>query len=124
MLSNLNDFVKFANHLKIPNEYKNLGLFLMPERDKGKGRYIEDIIIGKTKPEHVLELSIFLDNESIKQNVRQAMNAPAFPVNGNDLMQHGMKPGPSIGRTLDQLKQEWINSDFKLTKKQLLKNGT
>jgi len=120
MFSNLNDFVKFANHLKIPNEYKNLGLFLMSERNKGKDRYIEDIIIGKTKPEHVLELSIFLDNESIKQNVRQAMNAPAFPVNGNDLMQHGMKPGPSIGRTLDQLKREWINSDFKLTKEQLL----
>jgi len=124
MFANLNDFVKFANHLKIPNEYKNLGLFLMSERDKGKYRYIEDIIIGKTQPEHVLELSIFLNNKSIKQNAKKAINAPAFPINGNDLMKRGMKPGPSIGQTLDQLKREWINSDFKLTKKQLLKNGT
>lgn len=122
MFANLNDFVKFANHLKIPNDYKNLGLFLMSEQDKGKDRYIEDIIIGKTKPEHVLELSILLNNESIKQSAKRAMNAPTFPVNGNDLMQQGMKPGPSIGKTLEQLKREWIKSDFKLTKEQLLSN--
>jgi poly(A) polymerase len=45
---------------------------------------------------------------------------PKFPLNGNDLIQHGLAQGPGIGAILRQLEDHWIASDFKLDKQQLL----
>jgi tRNA nucleotidyltransferase (CCA-adding enzyme) len=45
---------------------------------------------------------------------------PKFPVNGNDLIQMGMRPGEEIGLTISQLKKEWAESDYMLTKDELL----
>jgi poly(A) polymerase len=42
-----------------------------------------------------------------------------FPVNGNDLSKMGYS-GRAIGSILERLKKTWIDSDFKLNKKQLL----
>jgi tRNA nucleotidyltransferase/poly(A) polymerase len=46
--------------------------------------------------------------------------APVFPINGNDLIEIGFKPGPQIGSELQKLKQRWIESNFTLTAEQLL----
>ncbi len=45
---------------------------------------------------------------------------PDFPVNGADLEKCGLKPGPGMGRKLKQLEARWIESDFTLSKKDLL----
>jgi len=45
---------------------------------------------------------------------------PHFPLNGHDLMEHGVTSGPELGRILTQLEEIWIDSDFSLTKAQLL----
>ena len=42
-----------------------------------------------------------------------------YPVNGNDLSKMGYS-GKAIGSILERLKKTWIDSDFKLNKKQLL----
>jgi poly(A) polymerase len=48
---------------------------------------------------------------------------PIFPVGGNDLMKHGWKQGPEIADTLRFLEDQWIKSNFSLTKEQLVLNA-
>ena len=43
-----------------------------------------------------------------------------FPVKGEDLIAFGMKPGKEMGDLLRSLENEWANSDYKLTKEELL----
>ena len=45
---------------------------------------------------------------------------PAFPVQGRDLLDKGMTAGPSVGTALDKLKSIWKDSNYKLSKQQLL----
>ena len=46
---------------------------------------------------------------------------PKFPVGGADLETLGIKPGVEMGSVLKDLEARWINSDFTMTKKELLK---
>jgi hypothetical protein len=45
---------------------------------------------------------------------------PSFPITGNDLLKIGIN-GQPLGSSLKQLKNLWLDSDFKFTKEQLLK---
>jgi len=45
---------------------------------------------------------------------------PLFPLHGRDLMMQGYKSGPELGKILKKLEKDWIESDFCLTKAQLL----
>ena len=45
---------------------------------------------------------------------------PKFPVAGKDLIAQGMKPGPDMGAILKRLEQDWVNSDYQATHKQLM----
>jgi poly(A) polymerase len=46
--------------------------------------------------------------------------APAFPLDGHDIMALGERKGPEIGETLHRLEQDWIEAGFGLTRDQLL----
>jgi poly(A) polymerase len=46
---------------------------------------------------------------------------PRFPVSGKDLLSHGLKPGPALGRELDRLEDWWIASDFAADRESLLR---
>lgn len=50
----------------------------------------------------------------------EAWQAPVLPVGGRDLGALGFEPGPKMGETLAALEQRWIDSDFELTREQLL----
>ena len=45
---------------------------------------------------------------------------PAFPVTGAHVMAAGVSKGPDVGQALDTLKQRWVESNFTLTKEDLL----
>jgi len=45
---------------------------------------------------------------------------PEFPVSGQDLIAHGVRPGPDMGRTLRRLEVRWIASGFALSREALL----
>jgi tRNA nucleotidyltransferase (CCA-adding enzyme) len=45
---------------------------------------------------------------------------PVFPVTGQDLLDRGMNPGVELGNTLRALRQEWKDSNFRMTKEGLL----
>lgn len=50
----------------------------------------------------------------------ETIELPAFPVTGRDLVAHGIKPGPDMGRMLLELEDWWLASDFKPGKEELL----
>jgi len=45
---------------------------------------------------------------------------PTFPVQGKDLMARGLKSGRAMGEQLRALEQEWVQSDFQLTREDML----
>jgi len=45
---------------------------------------------------------------------------PAMPVKGADLIEAGFDPGPQIGEKLATLEEQWVASNFKLSKDELL----
>ena len=45
---------------------------------------------------------------------------PLFPVTGDDLIALGIAPGKPMGELLHRLEEQWEDSDYKLTKEQLL----
>lgn len=50
----------------------------------------------------------------------QNWRRPVFPVSGADLLKQGVTSGPAVGTRLRDLEDQWLSSDFKLTKNQLL----
>lgn len=52
--------------------------------------------------------------------IAREFEVPTFPVTGKDLQGRGISPGIGMGVKLQELEQRWIESDFKLTKKELL----
>ena len=47
-------------------------------------------------------------------------DAPAFPIQGRDLLASGMKAGTIVGDTLRRLREDWTASDYTLTRDDLL----
>jgi poly(A) polymerase len=45
---------------------------------------------------------------------------PRFPLTGRDAMEAGLPQGPSLGRILNDLEKNWIESDFAEDRKKLL----
>lgn len=48
------------------------------------------------------------------------LDIPAFPLKGADLMAAGLPAGPKIGETLKRLEEDWLDSRFSLSRKELL----
>lgn len=55
-----------------------------------------------------------------KFNEFENWQIPRFPICGFDLKEIGINEGKTLGNQLKKLEEDWINSNFKLTKKQLL----
>jgi len=74
----------------------------------------------KIKNEYVLELAAYFGRVDIINELK-SWKAPVFPVTGNDLISIGTKPGPEMGKILSALEAKWKESDYRLSKEELLK---
>lgn len=54
------------------------------------------------------------------EKLSREWSVPIFPVKGRDLMAMGLEAGPAMGQALGRLEENWIGSDFCLSKSQLL----
>lgn len=54
-------------------------------------------------------------------DLADASDPPVFPLGGKTLMKLGHPPGPGIGAELARLEALWIDSDFSLDRKALLR---
>lgn len=55
-------------------------------------------------------------------DVAETVQIPVFPVSGADLLKQGFEKGPAMGQRLKALEAEWLASDFKSSKENLLAN--
>lgn len=46
-------------------------------------------------------------------------SSPVFPISGADLIARGLKPGPEIGKTIDQLTSIWLQNAYQLTENEM-----
>ena len=70
-----------------------------------------------------IKLLISIDlSQRIKKRYYDIINfkTPKFPLNGDDLINIGFKQGKEIGKALNRIEKKWVNSNFMLTKNELL----
>lgn len=71
----------------------------------------------------LLTAAIYNIDSSKVANVLQEVEGavvPIFPLRGRDLIEHNIASGEKIGQTLTLLEQQWIDSNFNLTRSELL----
>ena len=123
-LSILVDDTALANKWKLSNaEAQDLKFYLSYRDKKLNKEQAEHLVIdGKDKSKIINLLKI--QNQDELANYIEQFQIPEFPITGNDLIQHGMTPGPGLGNTLNKLKDMWKKSNYDLSADDLLKAVT
>ena len=127
----LNKTVKF---LKLPNiEVKKINKIFL---------YKKNFVLGKTKKNilkslYLLGKDLFIDlvilecikkrrnNASLKKYLNtidlvKKLRLPKFPIEGKDVLNSGVIPGPLVGKILQQVEKWWIENEFKPNKKECI----
>ena len=110
-----------ARNWKWSNSDKEHAMWLCEHIDKNSNLRWEIAINGAPR-EWVIELAALENRDGWEQNALAQWMFKPFPINGNDLISFGIKPGIAMGVMLRNLKEHWGNSGFSATKEELLKN--
>jgi tRNA nucleotidyltransferase (CCA-adding enzyme) len=120
VLAQLNNSVDIAKRWKMKNTEADLLNFLSQNKDnKLDKKKVEDMIADGIAKEKISALAELQDQKKMADHA-MVTSVPEFPVNGADLIAKGVPQGPEIGKTLNTLKQQWKQSNFKATKQDLL----
>jgi tRNA nucleotidyltransferase (CCA-adding enzyme) len=123
-LAQMDNTVDIAKRWRLSNNEAVLLDFLVKNKantlDQKK---IEDMLADGIDKEKVSALAELQGQKKMADHA-MVTSIPDFPVTGADLIATGMKPGPEMGATLNQLKQQWKQSNFKATKDELLNATT
>lgn len=113
-----NEVDSLRNKWRFSNPERELALFLVDNKYKTLSQDdLHDMIVHGAKKEFVYELAKLLGLDDVS-----SWSEPTFPVKGADLLALGMKPGPDLGKALANLKSNWVNSRFSLSKDELLQS--
>jgi len=132
VLDQSNDYEYFCHKYKtsnnIRNRFKNISENF--ENLKSKRFYLEENIrkliylSGKNYVRDLLLFSICLDNNKSKiysiEKLIDYINTckiPKFPISGDSLKDYGYETGPTLGKKLKSLEEQWIKNNFKIDKK-------
>ena len=119
-LAQMGNNVEIAKRWRLSNTDEALLDFLVKNRDNALNKKsVEDMIADGIDKEKISALATLQGKSDMADHATTA-NVPAFPVTGADLIATGMKPGPEMGAKLNQLKQQWKQSNFTATKDELL----
>ena len=91
------------------------------ERLKAIYRYGKQFCLDKL----LLAVAIYdIDAPNLKDILQSIEDAvvPVFPLRGRDLVNQGYKDNRKIGQILSIAEQKWMDSNFKLTRGELLEN--
>ena len=120
VLAQLNNSADIAKRWKMKNTEADLLNFLSQNKDnKLDKKKVEDMIADGIAKEKISALAELQDQKKMADHA-MVTSVPEFPVNGADLIAKGVPQGPEIGKTLNTLKQQWKQSNFKATKQDLL----
>ena len=121
---------QLADRLKLPNKVRNrlVGwanttqpFSTLSQKEFGQWLYWQDF---KAVSDRV-SLAAAKKDKIGKKYVRQLKwlkrwIKPSFPVKGQDLLDAGLMPGPEVAVNLRQMEHTWVESDYKLSKEELL----
>lgn len=131
--SQKNNWKKISQHLKFSNKEKKyiraiLDLSNILRINIKKVDLVKVIdIYGKDIVLDALKISICVNKDNINDfcevsNFVKEIKIPKFIINGNDLLKINIKP-LLIGKTLEELKNIWIEDNFQITKEELLEKA-
>ncbi|XP_075405991.1 CCA tRNA nucleotidyltransferase 1, mitochondrial [Tenrec ecaudatus] len=124
------DVTKLDLRLKISKEEKNLGLFIVKNRndlikapDSSEPlKPYQDFIIDSRDSDatgRVCELLKYQGERCLLKEMQQ-WSIPLFPVSGHDIRKVGIFSGKEIGALLQQLREQWKKSGYQMDKDELL----
>ena len=92
---------------------------------KHKGQNInpkqaKDMLVKGVSQDHLLAWANMHNKNDVYDTVH-SFEKPEFPVNGKDLLALGYRAGPQLGQLLTDLQDQWMKSNYKLSKEELLK---
>lgn len=129
LLENSDQVYEVNKRLKVSNDELKTCLFIVMYRDKDDGgddliqhyKHLITRLSGKEKKvfDKVLELFKYRGYYDMISEISE-WTPPKFPINGQDLIGRDMKKGPIFAKTLEALRNLWIESDFQLTREELL----
>ncbi len=130
LLKSEDDMTQLNSRLKMSGFERDLGIYvinnrgLAPEVGNLKHWQKNLLFIKKKRPEDLREWIVQTlvydgDKAEILERFR-GWEPPRFPVTGSDLKEAGLPPGEAIGFCLTKLKELWLDSDYKLTKEEML----
>tara|TARA_B100001057_G_scaffold486119_1_gene566761 strand:+ start:2713 stop:3867 length:1155 start_codon:yes stop_codon:yes gene_type:complete len=109
-----------SDRWKMTRGEKDLLHFLVTNKNtRINQKTAEDMIIAGDDKAKLIALAQMQGQKQLA-DMLVGFQPPAFPVQGRDLLDKGMTSGPSVGIALDNLKSIWKDSDYKLSKEQLL----
>lgn len=132
LLKNIDELDILRNKWKLSKKENNkIFNLLLHKGDKiYNKKQIQELLFYSNDKNHVIDLVIInaiLNDINNPQdyinnliNFIQSIKIPSFPINGNDLEKLDIKNKKDYGKIISILKQEFIESDFKLTKEELL----
>lgn len=124
LVHTVDEAYRLAEAWKLSNNEKGLGTFIVEHRTVAycldtSVKYFQDLVVDGTPLATVQELAYYCGRVEYAIRLSQ-WTVPSFPVNGTDLLAAGFKKGPTIGKLLGYLRQQWKESNFGLDKTELL----
>nr|CRZ24724.1 BMA-HPO-31 [Brugia malayi] len=129
----------FHRRCKLSYAEKTLTEFIVEHRDEAE-KNVNSILFFKnillieerlhkftrkkiqTSREKVIELAKYAMVNDELINELSIWEMPTFPIGGIDLMHNNISPGPHVKQILDYLFQIWIESEWMISKEELLKH--
>ncbi|XP_022335319.2 CCA tRNA nucleotidyltransferase 1, mitochondrial-like [Crassostrea virginica] len=128
LLSTEDQVYDLDNRLKFSNDDFDVAVFILKNRSSPMGdnkltfcKYLLVDTSGAVRKtqEKVCELLKYRNEYDVLEEFR-SWSPPLLPVSGTDLLSFDIPRGPLYKRTIDEIRQKWKYSDFKLTKEELL----
>lgn len=129
LLRNDSEVTKMHARLKLSAYERDLALFVVRHReDKSFENRLKPFqaLLFTTKgkigdvQEWICEVLKYRAEAELLDRFR-CWDVPKFPVNGNMLLERGLRSGPRFATVLGKLKEIWFESDFTMTSEELLK---
>ncbi|OUU25130.1 MAG: hypothetical protein CBB97_10330 [Candidatus Endolissoclinum sp. TMED37] len=95
--------------------------FLIKHKDTSiNPKQAKDMLIKGVSQDHLLAWANMHGKNDVYDTVH-SFEKPEFPLNGKDLLAMGYRAGPKLGELLTDLQDQWMKSNYKLSKEELLK---
>lgn len=126
LLNSQEEMIELNKRLKMSGYERDMGLFVVEHRQDHGGVLLhwQRLLVGcKNKPDDARQfiqetLKYRGDLEVLQEFCQWEM--PRFPVTGQDMKEAGIPPGRSVGMVLEGLKEKWMDSEFNMTREQLI----